>query len=270
MMQTGLTRIWPDHRDFSFHRTFGSVNPEIFPDSLMLDAGFPIANQNTDGLPYGCTGYCQSSVCQDEDKIQYLPRFTYDNTLIEEGITSSNPQFEQVGCDIRDSLASTIVYGLQALGETPATALNHRRGQYFALEQEENSDWFDTLRSTLQTGQRSISVGSAWYASFATPQNGIVAAPDSYSDPHSMHNHKICGWKTINGVPYLIDASWQGTQYGDNGFVYVSREIINNLLTQSGSGAFTIVPFTTANIQNVQLTIYEYLLSYLRMILNLS
>lgn len=266
-MMTGLKFIRKDHRDYSFPRTFGSTTAFT---SCNFDAGFPILNQNTDGLPEGCTGYCQTSICQDEDKKQYLPRFTYDQTLMEEGIMPSNAQFEQVGCNIRDSLASTIVYGLQALGETPAQALNHRRGQYFALEQTQGLDWFDTLRSTLQLNQRSISVGTPWYEEFESPQNGIIKPPVSYLESAPMHNHKICGWKTINGVDYLIDASWQGTEYGDSGFCYFSREIINSLMTQPGTGAFTLTPFTAANIQNVELTVYEYLLSYLRMILKLS
>lgn len=269
MIKNGLKAIRKDHRDLSFTRTFGNVSGETFQDSFSTDAGFPIPNQDTDGLPYGCTGYTQTALCQDEDKAQYVPKFTYDETLAEEGIFPGDPEFEAVGCDIRDSLASTIVYGLQKLGETPATALNYRRGQYFALEQIEGLDWFDTFRSTLQTGGRSISLGSPWYASFATPVNGIVAAPNDYvNDPYSMHNHKICGWTTINGVAYLTDASWQGVQYGVNGFVYFSREIINSLMAQPSSGAFVVLPFTTANAQNVQLTLMGYALSYMRMILN--
>ncbi len=269
MIPQGLKPIKKDHRDYSFHRTFGNATPDVFTEQN-FDAGFPIANQDTDCLPYGCTGYAQTGLAQDEDKLQYLPKYTYDQTLMEEGILTGGPQYEKVGCDIRDSLSSTIVYGLQKLGETPADALNHRRGQYFTLERVPGMDWFDSFRSCMQLNGRSISFGSPWFTSFAMPQQGIVQAPPSY-DPStaSWHNHKICGWKTIGGVPYLIDASWQGPEYGDNGFVYFSREIINALMNIPGSGAFTLVPFTAANVQNVQLTLYAYLLSYLRMILAL-
>ena len=262
---SGVFKICPDHRDYSFHRTFGGTT-EFTPCNY--DAGFPIPDQDADGLPYGCTGYSSGNLCQDEDKVQYYPKFTYDQTLAEEGIFPDNPNFEKVGCDVRDSLASTIVYGAQKVGETPAEALNHRRGQYFAVDLVAGMDWFDSFRSVLQQNKRSISFASPWYSSFGTPQNGIISAPNSYDTTFaSWHNHVIVGWKTINGVDYLIDKSWQGTAYGDNGFVYFPREVVNSLMAISGSGAFTVIPFTVANIQTVQLELWTYLASYLRMIL---
>jgi hypothetical protein len=266
MIKSGVKKVRKDHRNYSWHRTFGSISPAIFIE-CNFDAGFPQPNQGTDGFPYGCTGYAQTGLCQDEDKAQYFPKFTYDETLNMEGIFIGNPQFEEVGCSVTDSLKSTIVYGVQKIGETPAEALNHRRGAYYQIEETGQFDWFDSIRSCLQLNQQSISIATPWYSDFAVPINGVLTTPSSYDTTSaSWHNWKCCGWKTINGVPYLIVASWQGSAYGENGFCYVSREIINTLLDINGSAAFTLASYS-GQIQNVELTILETIQSYAQMLL---
>ena len=260
-MISGLKKILPDHRDYSYHRTFGTIDPgEQFNDNFNLDAGITNPSQDADGFPYGCTGYTTSELCQDEDKKQYLPRFTYDQTLKMEG------QKEGVGCDIRDSLNSSIVYGVQALGEGPELALNHRRGAYFQIEN--SSDWFDSLRSAMVMSNRSISIGSKWYPEWMLAPFGIIPVPNWNNPNTTFHNWKICGWKTINGIVYLIGKPWIGVTWGDAGYGYFSREVINALLSQSYSGAFNLVPFDPKNVQTVVLTLWATILSYTRMWLN--
>lgn len=268
-MKSGIRPLKKDHRDYSLHRTFGGLTP-VFTE-CNFDVGLTNPDQDADGLFYGCTGYTQSDIAGDEDKRMYFPKFTYDRTLIMEGITPSSPNYEKVGCDIRTSLKSTIVYGLQAVGETASEALNHRRGAYYNVDLIQGIDYFDSIRMGLQNNQRSISMATPWFSSFATPQNGIVRAPNSYDTTFaSWHNWKVSGWKLINGVPYLIAKSWQGPAYGDKGFCYFSRDIINSLMTINGTGAFTLAPFTGDNVQTVVLTLWQTVLSYLRMILKLS
>lgn len=263
--KNGVKMVKKDHRDYSLHRTFGGVSPSFV--ECNFDAGLTNRDQVADGLPNGCTGYTNSDIAGDEDRAVYVPKYSYDMTLVMEGITPSNPQFEQVGCDIRKALSSTIVYGLQKQGEGPELALNHRRGAYYNVELVGGLDWFDSIRYALQINQISISLATPWFAKFALPVNGIIQAPPSYDVTFaSWHNHKVCGWKSINGVPYLIDKSWQGSGYGDNGFVYFPREVINQIMSINGSGAFTIAPFNSTNLQTVRLTIFETIASYFRMI----
>src|SRR5882672_11558338 len=106
-MKHGVTPLKPDHRDYSFKRTFGTVAPQTLPDEYNCDAVFGFPDQNAEGYPYGCTGYCQSELCQDEDGTRYKPDYTYHKTQFMEGTVG-----QEVGCDMRDSLKSTIVYGL--------------------------------------------------------------------------------------------------------------------------------------------------------------
>lgn len=258
MILHGLRPIEKRKTNYSFPRTFGAVQPPVFPDYYNTDAGFGFPNQNADGLPNGCTGYAQSELCQDEDKVLYKPYFTYDKTLFIEGSKNGEP------CNIYDSLDSTRVYGVQRDTETTdEEALKHKRGQYYQVERTNGLDYFDALRSALWVNRganRSISIGSPWYPEFQNPIKGIVNTVDTENgwDVFSGHNYKICGWKTIGGKPYLIVKPWCGPFYGDEGFAYFSREVINKLFNVPGVAAFTLAQWD-GKIQTVQLNIIAVL-----------
>lgn len=253
MIQNGVKQIRKDHRNYSAHRTFGATL--VFTDEYNVDAGLTIPNQNTDGYPNGCTGYSQAELCQDQDKKQYRPDFTYKKTLLMDN--------EQLGepCDIRTSLKSTKVYGVLGVDEsTDLEAAKHLRGAYYQVEN--HSDWFDSIRSTITLNKSSVSVATQWFASFGrVGQDGIIS--ETFSPDFSWHNYKVCGWKQINGQPYLIVKSWQGSGYGDGGYCYMSRNIINRLLSVSGSGAFIVAQYDPSKIQTVKLDILSTILSYL-------
>lgn len=245
-LNTGLLPIKKDHRDNSFFRTFGTLNTNQFVDEMNVDAGLSNPNQNLPNsqfnipaLPEGCTDYTQSELCQDEDRILYNP-------ILLENITHANVNG---GCDIRVSLGAC------------KTAYDH--GPYYNVELSHN-DWFDSIRSAIQLNNRSVSVGTWWFPIWlGTGDLSITKAPNSWDTTFaSLHNHKICGWKTINGVTYLIDKPWIGE------YRLVPRDVINQLLSMPYSGAFTIGPLAPVT-QTVQLDYYNTLISYLRLILSL-
>ncbi len=251
-IRNGVQKVRPDQRDLSHHRTFGAI--VSFPDEYNVDAGFPIHDQNAEGMPNGCTGVTQSGICADQDKVAYKPQFTYFKTQLMEGTEG-----QDVGCDIRDSLKSTIVYGVQAVNETTdLEATTHRRGAYYSVESV--GDMFDGIRSALLKSG-SVSMATAWFQEFESTQIGVIS--DIFvGAPSSYHNWRVCGWKQINGVPYLIGETHQGINYGDMGFAYFSRATINKLLDMSGTGAF-VLDKKVDNPANIQLSIYEVILSYL-------
>lgn len=254
-MKHGVLKIKPDHRDFDFNRTFrlyGGVS--VLPVEFNLDAGLSMPDQNTDGLPEGCTSYAQTDLCSDEDRILYQQKFTYQKTLYMDNLPPGSP------CNIRTSLNSTIVYGTLATGETTdAQALNHRRGQYFSVQP--SGDWFDGIRVTLMTN-RSVSIGTPWPTEWETPLKGVIPQSFTLTGKEPWHNWVICGWKQVNNVPFLIGRTWQGKNYGDGGLAYFSRETINAVMKISGTGAFTLAQANPQNIQNVRLTLMQTLLSY--------
>ncbi len=254
-MKSGVYKVRPDNRDKSHSRTFGAINPANFPDSFDTYSGLTCPDQNAMGMPNGCTGFTQSELCSDEDKCIYRPQFTYLKTQQIEGTAG-----QDVGCDIRDSLKSTLVYGVQLQGETDEQAFDHRRGSYYQVEPA--PDYFDGIRSVLLR-ELSVSMASYWYDNFSNPdQFGIVTLPAA-NTPYSMHNYKVCGFVTIAGTPYLKVKPWLGPQFGINGFCYFPREVVNFLLNQTYTGAFVLDRFVK-NAPNVAIySTYEVILSYL-------
>lgn len=266
---SGVKKIKKDHRDYSFPRTFGAIAGAPLPLALNLDAG--LTNRNQNAVPWGqysCTGQTQADICTDEDKRIYDPRYTYDQTLTMMFYRKDTPYWETVGCDLRTSLNSTIVYGVSPLDGTGNPA-DFRRGAYYMVEPTAG-DWFDSLRQTMLVNKRPVSVASAWFPEFNNTHDGIIPTPVNYDESRaSFHNYKICGWETVNGVPYLLVKAWLGEGWGvnGNGIARMRREIVNQLLTLEGAGAFTLAPFIGANVKTVELTILETVASYLRWII---
>lgn len=269
-MNNGLRPVRPDHRDYGFNQTFGTISPLVLPDIYDCDAGFGAPNQNADGLPYGCTGYAQSQLCQDEDQTQYKPQYTYDRTLLME-----NSQ-EGQGCNIRDSLKSVAVYGVQALSEnTDQEAMKHARAPYFSV-QAINGDFFYAIQNALwlnRLERRSVSLGSPWFAEWERVGPDAVMPVPAYSGVASQypwHNYKCSGFTNKrsdgtlirNGEIFLKIASWQGPNYGDKGWVYMSRQVANIVFAIDGTAIFTLAKADPQNIQYIRLNIMQVLLSY--------
>ena len=259
MIQTGTLPVVKDHRDRSFPRTFGSVRS--FPTDFNTDAGLTMPDQNADGYPNGCTGYTQSELATDEDKQVYDPAYTYDKSLFIMGGKDGDP------VDMRSSLKSTIIYGLKLKGNDTDNPYSHRRGAYYNVTDETGLDYFDDIRSALLTNNYSVSIATPWYSEW-NYGNGTVSNPGSQII--SWHNWKVCGWKTIGGVPFLVGKTWQGKNVGDNGWLYFSRECINAIMEISGTGAFTLAPASPSNLQNIKTTFLEWILSYLRNVVGLN
>lgn len=252
MIKDGLKPIRKDERDYSFHRTFGAV--VSFADEYNVDAGLTMPNQDEENAqfsppippyPYGCTDYAQTELCIDEDKVLYRPDFT-------ESIVQANADG---GADIRVSLASLCQDGAQREGESADLAVTHRRGAYFNVEP--SGDFFDGIRSAILQNGRSVSIGTPWFNEWRITQIGIIADIFTLTGSEPWHNWKICGWKTFNGVPYLIGKTWQGKQYGDNGVAYFSRETINKVMAIPGTAAFTVAQANPQDILTIKTGLLE-------------
>lgn len=269
-----------DHRDYSYTRTFSPFAGGIdargiiasWPEEYNCDAGFGTPDQEADGLPLACTAYTQSELCQDEDNAQYKVKFTYDKTRMREG---TYPQI--VGCNHRDSMQSICEDGVQGINETTdAEAETHKRyPDYFNIDAGNGFDYFDAVRNFLWNGRmekRPASIVSVWYPEWLSLSDGgrllndgLVPLPSSFlpeQDP--WHNYKICGWKTILGQVYLVGKPWQGTSFGDQGWVYFSRGIFNAARSISGSSAFGVAKAQPGQIQTVQLSLLDTLISKVR------
>lgn len=257
---------YTDHRDKALHRTFGATTTPLPLMEYNYDTGFGMPDQNADGYPNGCTGYAQSNIAQDADKLPYRPVYTYEKTLEMSGLPANSP------CDIRVSMKSTIVYGVQQPSETTDDeAETHRQGAYFNVDQIPGMDWFDSIRLALRNNPgRSISMGTPWFPEFERPDaNGVV--PTVFTgDPDSVpwHNHKVSGETAVEGLPYLLDASWQGQNIGDRGWLKFGREPVNAVMAISGTEAFLRRPAGDMTVQTIELTLWETILSYIGLYLS--
>lgn len=255
---------YTDHRDLDYHRTFGAVAQALPLLEYNYDAGFGMEDQNADGYPNGCTGYMQNAAAQDIDRAQSDPAFVYKNTLEMSGLPDGAP------CDVRISMKSTVVYGIQRTGETKEQALAHRQGPFLNVRKVPGMDWFDSIRLALRNNpNRSLSLCTPWFHEWENPDgNGIV--PEIFTgDPDTLpwHNHKGCGEHIIDGLPYLTDKSWQGANIGNGGYLYFGRKTINTVMEIDGTEVFIRQPIGTAQPSFVKLTIIETILSYIGRIL---
>lgn len=88
--------------------------------------------------------------------------------------------------------------------------------------------------------RRSVIVGCLWRQSWNTALEGII--PTSYESTGGGHSFKICGQKTINGVIYLVAQMSDGVDFGDKGFCYFPREVVNREFSPYGAYTFTHMP----------------------------
>lgn len=247
--------------DFSFERTYGATTN--FPTELFLDSGLPVPDQNADGNPTACSGYTQGRICSFEDSANYDPLFTYNKTLDMIGKTG-----QKIGVQITDSMKSTQVYGVKGYSETEQEAFSHKRGAYWDVDKV--GDYFDGARSAMTLLSAPLSMGTTWFPEWEPVGNGIYGALKSDGilpmpaaenlTRQNGHNYEVVGWKQINGQPYLILLSWQGANFGDNGKVYMSREVCNAVLDVWGTQLFRFTKATPADVQTIKRSTLEVLL----------
>ena len=245
-----VLKDWRDKR-FSFARHFGATT--TFANNYNADIGEWMQNQNGDNRPSQCTAYAVVDICSNEDGFRYSEDYQFMKTLQLMGVTN-----EQWGADARQAAKVPCVYGLLPRDDEPAEmfsksqawsanpsnwtkehddkALQFKKPAYLPI-QPIVQDWFDSIRSALDKGRdekRVISMASRWSPDFSSAK--LTDNPQSL---YWGHDYDCVGWKTIDGLPYLIIKSWQGENYGDNGYCYMSRTLCNNLMKEWGTYVFT-------------------------------
>lgn len=261
MVKHGARPTKIDHRDYDFKKSFGALKTVPFPPEYNTDAGLTMPNQdlvNNDFTPpvpaldYGCTDYTTSEVATD--LLQPINLYSAKNPLVIESITHANANG---GGDVRQSLMAGVsvgwysgIFNIQAYGQ----------------------DFFDAIRDAMASGgteRRSVSIGTPWFSVFEeVDSSGILQIPRSFNTAGlPWHNFKICGWKTIGGQVYLKAKSWQGPTYGDHGYCYFSRQLINNVMSIKYTAAFTATRGVLPPIQTIDTTWLQWLLSWGRSLL---
>lgn len=257
MIRSGTKPAKHIYRERKFHQLFGSTDPALIPD-FNLDVGLTMPDQEADHAFTECVGYTVSDILTDITRVVQSPDFSFSAARC---LANQSPGSD--GTDFHAGIQGGVVFGgvtksfakfsAAQQGEQYVSDWNNwmavrvlqsiQGAQNGVLNVLGNGDAFDSILNAVYTGKIGISIGSPWFNEWETNiQNGVVQVPTLNGDYSSWHNYAIKGKKTINGIPYLIVKSWQGTRVGDNGWLYFSREVINAALSVQGSGALTFNP----------------------------
>lgn len=245
-----------------FHHYFGSVlNPTDAPD-FNVDTGVNgMPDQERDNAPTECTGYTAADILSDICKRAFSPDFSYAAAFLLSGETPS-----LAGASFTAALDGAVGVGGLPTENADITAAS--KGELFVANWAAwsdadkkrardfvqvntydvlgSADAFDSILSALLINKYGVSIGTPWFEEWTTNiQGGVVQMPKLDGQYPSWHNYAAKGKKTINGVPYLIIKSWQGTRVGDGGYLYFSRETVNAALSIPLTGAITLA--TTGN-----------------------
>lgn len=259
MIKSGLKPNKIDHRDWDFHKSFGTIlGKTSFPANFTTDAGLTMPNQELPNiqftptipaLPFGCTSYVVSELAIDLGNPPSLV-----NPMLIENVTRANASR---GYDLRKALLVGVKLGLFA-GIFNVKAY----GQ----------DMFDACTDAQLSGgteKRSVAIGSEWLPPFETiTSDGILPMPNNFGDPNlTWHAWKLCGRVLIGDQEYQRAKSWQGQFYGDQGYCYFSRPLFNQLMSVPGSVAFTATRGVLPPISTISVSWWVWLISNARNLL---
>ena len=115
-------------------------------------------------------------------------------------------------------------------------------------------------------------MGVPWFPIFqSVDKTGILQQPESLdTSTATWHNACVSGFLKINGIPYLQVKSWQGKQYGNNGWCYMSRSLINSLFSIPGTVAFTATRGDIPPIATIPVSIVQWIISNIKNFMGLA
>jgi hypothetical protein len=212
-MKYNVRKRFHQARDFSFHKSH-ALGAVVLPDSISFPS--PVLTQDEED----CTAFAGVATRYNETNNTVLdPKAFWSKELVFAGIT--DPTYNG-GFDIQVPAATAVVQGFPGLNPTA----------YFWITAGGGSDAFDNICNAIFVNQRPLILGMDFYQEYITP-TGIIS--DNGVTLLGGHCIKVCGWKQINGQPYLILQNSWGTGYGDQGFFYLPRAIANRAVAQYGA-----------------------------------
>lgn len=211
--KSGLKPQKPDRRDYSHHKTYGSVGTIELPDEYVLPSG--ILNQ---GVGFKCTAYSTAAVEETHFGYPFDPEWFYDQEGVEAGAFSSD------GYDMRTTMATAKDRGVKPLDQSKPIV---KEDDYYAIDGK--FDLFDNVRVAMwmaQSEKRCAMLGAMWYQEWFYAHGGIV--PTTYKKRVGLHATKCAGWKKLpDGEIYMVIQNSVGMGLGDQGMYYIPRSVFN-------------------------------------------
>lgn len=248
----GLRPLPYDARDVKFGAVFPLGAITDLPEEFTVAEPLEMLDQ---GMSDTCAGHASVEVSEDEEGVALDPLYQFAKAKQDEGT------FETWGADLRMVAKTFIDWGSIEKSLAPFTLLEPRekwadwknypasldtaaakhKKDSFAFVSGPN-DHFDNCRLTMYKAvtelgiKKSIFTGAMWCPEWTPAQGGVV---DFVGNPQSGHAVKFFGWKTINGIPYMKVQLSNGTDIGDKGIYYFSRDVVNKCFQDFGNIVFT-------------------------------
>jgi len=233
----GLILKKPDIRNFKLGSVFTLPKLKDLPREFCLPKR-PIKNQ---GNSDKCTAYASCLASELQEGVELNPDFTFAVGKDIEG----NP--DSWGCDIESMLKAHTKVGAIETKDIPLNfvpnstearylknwstdlmekAYLNKKETYFQVKGE--YDAFDDIRASIFKFKQAVIMGVVW-------SWGNKAYIDEIDDDGGGHCIHAIGWKVKNGKEYLIVPNSYGEGFGDEGYNYISREVVNHYVDMYGA-----------------------------------
>lgn len=242
--QHGFKPIKYHRSDYSYKKTFGSTTLPGLPPEGLGRVPLKIYDQ-------GSSNYCTAAATAAASSYQeHLPlSFEFqtaaigqiegapiyngavpDNSLKALTKIGSRPEgaislsFAKEGWFIPASMTNYTV-------EERTGALDYAKQAYFKVTAggPDDMDYFDSIKLALHDSRTEDAVVIAygyWYPNWnLVAKDGII--PAAQGTTQFRHAYCFIDWRQINGIDYLVAHLSSGNQFGDNGLVYFTREVVN-------------------------------------------
>ena len=258
---------------YSFNKTFGSTT--VFPTEYFIDAKLTMPDQNVAGLPNGCTAEGLTDLATDQDLTIYSAEWQFKKSWELAGDPNNEGPMTAEQATAVLWKKGLLPKNFEGVENEETVAALYRRPVFFI---EKNGDWVNSVKSamTIMPEKRGVGVGTKWYAEFeAVGNDGILN-----ENPQIVtggHFYDIKGWTQKNskgewirnGEVFFIAKTWQGPDYGDKGYVYISYELFDKLMNDWGTKALTIKDTTPGEIQTIEISLLTRIRDLWNQILNL-
>lgn len=242
---SGLNPTPYDERDL----TLGAITtlPKLssLPDDFILD-GIKIKDQKRTDF---CTQFMATGMSSLQENVDLSPEWAFAMT---KNITGD---VDGYGENLRTAMATHIKKGAVEAKNVPysvethdsdflrrlenydskllLTAIQHMKQSYVKVTGQ--YDAFSNIQATLwkyRNEKRGIAMGCI----FGWNSNDKIL--DTIPKSGGGHAMWYAGWKTIEGIPYLVVVNSYGTRRGDRGYHYMSREVVNHFESMYGAYMF--------------------------------
>jgi hypothetical protein len=127
-------------------------------------------------------------------------------------------------------------------------AMNYGDDAY--LKPDGGADIFDSIRSALTLAYNPttklgacVQAFSGWYDNWETS-----TIPSAEGNLLGYHSYLFVDWETVQGVAYLVLQNSYGVSFGDGGYQYMPRDVVNREFGKWGSSLKIPQPLTAEQI----------------------